>query len=177
MKFKESLNLQGQTVSIGDELGRIDLDNLKQEIAETEARHIFYGICHAKAGRLANLAKLHVDITKAQVEKDIRTRSVSLDRKMTEAAVLAEVTLDEKVIQAQKDFFAALEAKEMLMSAYFGAGGKAGILKEITGQVRDELFVRNIPKSLSEKMAADFAAERAKAQEVEQGGIIRQPVS
>lgn len=173
-KFTENIQIESQVISMTDALGRIDTDRLLNEVTESEAMGIWYGILAAKAGRVCGEIELSRDIIKAQVEREVRERFNALDKKATERAIEVEVILDERYQAAVREALKARESMQILVNTERRLNNRSILLNGLTRPLNEEVRAGRIarpPIDMETKMQLDlYKAEQ------ESGRVTRTPV-
>jgi|6_EtaG_2_1085325.scaffolds.fasta_scaffold216197_2 hypothetical protein len=79
--------------------------NLKQEWERQPGLYLHYSIVLADAERARNVSKEELDITKAQLDKDIRSRPEEFDvEKITESVVTNTILLQESYVEKNQEY-------------------------------------------------------------------------
>lgn len=126
----------GRAISIAESLGKIDLDNLREEVAETGSEAVWYGVLAAQTRRVANLAKLELEILQAQLGKETRqgmaNRGLQAGRgEFTADGVRDLVTTDPRYRAAYEAYLTAEEHASIVESAKFAVVQKTKTLESL----------------------------------------------
>lgn len=138
-------------------LGRIDLDNLRNEIEETGAEAVWWGILAGEAKRKAGQAKLFLEQTEARLGKEARTLALQRAVKTTNDAVREEIVLHPDYGAAYKQWVDAEADASMVDSAKFTIARKQSTLEQLTGLLFAEEGARRDPFRPSSPMRRPMA--------------------
>jgi hypothetical protein len=125
-------------IDVFDDFGRVDLEDLPNEIDRTGGRSVFWGIAAADAKTRANGLEHDAKVLRAAVALRIRKEARDLGNKMTEGEVAERVTTDPDVMAADR---AALEAEgtaARIQPVIYSTVQKNRTLQELAGIVRDD---------------------------------------
>lgn len=139
-------DLGDRVIQVTQSLGRIDLDNLGEEIEESGAWATFYGMMSARATRRADTAEALKDEmfarAKLRAREDAQRRSVRLTDE--QAKELASVDAD--YLAAQKEWIARKEAAKLVESTMFTLGRKQATCQELVRLLTEERLAHLPPK-------------------------------
>jgi hypothetical protein len=126
-------------------VGRIDLDNLSEEVAGVGAEVIWWGMLAAEAAADVDTAKLRVETVRAQSARAYRDRMAlnSATTRVTEAMVTEELALTPAVYDAEQALTQATENAGVLRAVHFALGGKQRTLESLAGLVGQTLRARD----------------------------------
>jgi hypothetical protein len=130
---RTSYQFGGRAVEIANSLGRINLDNLRDEIQETGAEAMWFGTLSAQARRVANEAKLDLDIFTAQLDQEYRRQSEARAVKATEDNIKSQVKLDPRYRTKYVEYLQAEEKASVVESAKFTIARKQSTLENLVG--------------------------------------------
>src|SRR5229473_1884121 len=108
-----------RTINMVESLGRIDMDNLREEIEETGAIALWWGDYSARARRLANDLKFQSEIVHAEVAQMVRREMVKKGERVTEDQVKEQCRLDTTYQAAYRAYLDAEADAEKIESAKF----------------------------------------------------------
>jgi hypothetical protein len=117
-------------------------------------------VLHATAVKAEMRAKQRVDVTKAEVEHEIRARAKHNDERVTDKSVEADVTRDARVQAAVEQWIEAEYRKTALRSVAYAVAQKArtiGALNGVTNRERGAL-----DDAMREKFRQQAAAARGR---------------
>src|SRR3990167_8523625 len=120
-------------------LGRLNLDNLREEISQVGAEAIWWAVLSAQARRAENDEKLNLDILKAQLAKDYRTQAVARGERATDASTQEAVLIDPRHQDAARRYLNAQESANILESVKFTLARKQSTLEALAGLVVQEI--------------------------------------
>lgn len=132
----------GKAVEITDNLGRIDYDNLQEEAGGVNAEGNWWNILAARARKRAKNAAHDVKVLEAQLRKRARADALSRAEKFTVDVINDEVTMNPMMVAAQRAVLDAEEEAEILEGTKWALRGKANMIQEIAGLVREEISAR-----------------------------------
>jgi hypothetical protein len=140
-------HLDDRTVQIIASLGRIDTENLRQEVEEVGASAVWWGVLTAEARRQAGLATMQEDLAKANLNKSLREEAVGRGEKPTVDQIAAAI-LAHKDTQAAR--LATLNAEanaSMIESVKYAIVQKSKTLEALAGLIVEELRARQDPSA------------------------------
>jgi len=144
--FELRLNLGDRAVEITESLGRIDLDNLRDEVQDAGALSVFYGSLHARAKRRASEAELTRDTVAAELRKRLRGAAFGRGEKVTETALadLAETHQDYQ--EAAKRHLKLQEQADILEGVKFTIARKQSTCEALVSLLVQEELARREPR-------------------------------
>ena len=134
-------------LQIVDSLGRIDLDNLRDEIQSTGPEAIWFGILTGEAKRRAGRAKLFLEQTEARLGKQARQDALARAVKTTNDAVREEVVLHPEYGAAYEQWVDAEADAQIVESAKYAVARKQSTLEQLVGLLMAEEGARRDPQS------------------------------
>lgn len=137
---------RARSIELTKQIGRIDLDNLANEVSEVGADVVWWGMLANEAATDVEAAKLHVETVKAQQGKTYRERMSVMNpsTRVTEAMVTEHLALDATVQSAQALYLDAFERAGIMRSTHFALAGKQRILENMAGRIGQDLYARGI---------------------------------
>lgn len=148
-----TINHGPQAVEVAESLGRINLDNLREEMEVVNAESVWWGTVHASAKRRSNEAKAHMEVVRAQLRNLIRQTAAagqipgSKERGPTVDAVNDGVILHPDFQAAQQAYFVAEEQSDVAETAKFALVRKSEQLTSLAVLVVQEEMARRFPSA------------------------------
>jgi len=138
----ERVTLRERSLEITRQLGRINTDNLKEEVEDSGADSIFWGVQAAHASADAEKAKLRVEVVKAEIGKQRRQQNTLGGAKSTERSIEEDIILDERYQAAMAAQIDAFERAGVLNSVRFAVDRKQKTLESLSNLLTLELMAR-----------------------------------
>jgi hypothetical protein len=142
--------VESRSYELVDSLGKINLDNLSEEISETGAEQIWWGILSAQARKRSRIAEFNAKQVRARRRRHFRKEATDRGETpgrglFTNDAIDDAVNLDAEYIKALHDEFDAEEAANVVESAKFTIIRKNENLGHLAGVVAQELAAKREP--------------------------------
>jgi hypothetical protein len=144
-RFTVKLDFGGQKAEVSDALGRIDLDNLRDEVQDAGAQVIYYGGLHARAKRRASEAETLRDVTWSRLAKEARDNAFKRNDKLTDKAVGEFVQTHAEYQAAVQHWLDTTEQADLLENVKFTLARKQSTLEAIASLLIQEEFARRGP--------------------------------
>lgn len=140
------LDLGDRTVQVVDGLGRIDMDNLREETEEAGAQCLWFGTLHARAKKRADAAKLARDVQAATIAKQVRAVAIGRAERPTDKTVADAVLLHPDYQRAAHVYLDAQEQADVLENVKFTLARKQDTCRALAAITADEHFARQGPR-------------------------------
>ena len=142
--------VNGQAADLVESLGRINLDNLTEEVQETGAEQIWWGIMAARAERQAAQADFDTKTLRAEKRRQYRADAVNRGEQpgrggFTNDAIDDAVQLDPAYQSAARKALEAREAAEMVQSAKYAIIQKNDNIGNLAPLLSQERYARAEP--------------------------------
>ncbi len=144
---------QAQAVEVTESLGRISMDNLREEVENTGAEAVWWGQIAASARHAADQARAHMEVVRAQLRNAVRQAAMAgypgptgrRDPSTTVDAINDGVVLHPDFQAAQAAYFAAEEKAMIAESVKYAVVQKGQHLANHLGHlvVQEELARRS----------------------------------
>jgi len=138
-------DMKDRSIKIVESLGRINLDNLMDEVAEAGAQTIWWSTLAAMAGKELNTAQLALERLKAEVGRSARVDANRRGDKITERGV-EESVLTSLEVQKLQDHIVELQFNlSLLTDVKFAMNRKASTLESLAQLIVQEVNARKGP--------------------------------
>jgi hypothetical protein len=138
-------HLDDRTIQILASIGRIDTENLKQEVEEVGASAIWWGLLTAEAKRQSGLAFMQEDLTKARLNKTVRDDAMAKGDKPTVDQVAAMIQAHPEMQAARLHALNGEATASMIESVKYALVQKSKTLEALAGMIVEELRARQDP--------------------------------
>jgi hypothetical protein len=141
------IDLGDRVVQLVASLGRINTENLKQEVEEVGATAVWWGLLNAEAQRQAGLAKLDEELTEARLNKTVREEAIARGEKPTVDQVAAMIQVHAETQAARLATLNAEANASMIESVKYAVVQKSKTLEALASMITEELRARLVPHS------------------------------
>lgn len=144
-RFSANIDFGDRKAEVSDSLGRIDLENLHDEVQDAGAQVIFYGGLHARAKRRASDAETLKDVTWSRLAKQEREKALLRNTKLTDRAVEELVQTLPEYQAAVQHWLDATEQADLLENVKFTLARKQSTLEAMMPLLLQEVAARRGP--------------------------------